>query len=174
MVNNELWSEAWEDAWQQQPDLAHVFRQAQLAGGVRVSSTKYTRHQTRNGTRVLLWFATSTGVQRPYAAEVDYYVELQQPAGASSAVPGREVLAVLRCYNTKPLRDEPDLAALLLEAKDGDFECSAAGVSVVRAVPLQCIPHALNASKATAADGVAWLSFTPVVGRSKRRVFAMP
>ena len=59
-----------------------VFVQAQLQGGVWVTSRSYTRQHTRNGSRVLVDLSasgsSSSSGARPRVAEVEYYVRLQQ------------------------------------------------------------------------------------------------
>lgn len=67
--------------------LASVYKQATLAGGLLVSRTSYKRLQTRNGSRVLVYFRTGSGAamrDTPCAAQVDYFVLLRQPASVAS------------------------------------------------------------------------------------------
>jgi len=87
LINNERWSEEWAAAWDQQVQLASVYKQATLAGGLLVSGTSYKRLQTRNGSRVLVYFRTGSGAamrDTPCAAQVDYFVLLRQPASVAS------------------------------------------------------------------------------------------
>jgi hypothetical protein len=159
--------EEWAAAWEQGAQQAQVFVQAQLQGGVWVTSRSYTRHQTRNGSRVLVDLSasgsSSSGV-RPCVAEVEYYVRLQQLGDYSDVI----VFAMLRVLKTKPVTQHP-VAELLLEAYDGVYE-KRGGVEMVCAVPLQHIRAALNVSFHNV-DGTSMLYATPVVGRSKRVAF---
>jgi hypothetical protein len=172
--------EEWEAAWEQGAQHAHVFVQAQLQGGVGVTSRSYTRHQTRNGSRVLVDLSASghsgsgsSSNVRPRVAEVEYYVRLQQPGddgdgGGINSSSSRLVFAMLRVLKTKPVTQHP-VADLLLEAYDGVYE-QRGGVDMVCAVPLQHIRAALNVSFHNIA-GTDMLYGTPVVGRSKRVAF---
>lgn len=120
---HELWTPEWEEAWDVQRELAMLYKRAWLEGGVLVTSMQYSRHKSRNASRVLVAFETSPGNQQYYAAEVDYYVQLRQPAaGGSSASSSASsvVMAVLRCFKCRDVTD-PDLAELLLTAVDGDL-----------------------------------------------------
>ena len=68
--------------------LASVYKQATLAGGLLLSGTSYQRLQTRNGSRVLVFFRSGSGAairDTPYAAQVDYFVLLRQPASVAPA-----------------------------------------------------------------------------------------
>jgi hypothetical protein len=58
LMQHGLWGD-WEEHWAQQAELAQVFTQAQLAGGTWVTSRSYTRHQTRNASRVLVALRSS-------------------------------------------------------------------------------------------------------------------
>jgi hypothetical protein len=78
-------------------------------------------------------------------------------------------MAVILCYKTRQ-REEPDLATILLEAKDGDWERDSAGSLRLRAVPLDLIICPLHTHVRHPAQGQALLSFVPVMGRSRRVV----
>ena len=70
--------EEWAAAWEQGAQQAQVFVQAQLQGGVWVTSRSYTRHQTRNGSRVLVDLSasgssSSSGVCRAQLAVIAEY-----------------------------------------------------------------------------------------------------
>jgi hypothetical protein len=165
--------EEWEAAWEQGQQQAEVFSQAQLQGGTWVTSRSYARHQTRNGSRVLVDVSN-----RQHVAEVEYYVQLRQPegddagnisGGSSTSSSSSVVVAMLCVLRTKP-RMQHAVADLLLEAYDGDYE-QQGGVDRVRAIPLQQIQAALNVSRTCVAG--TWMLFaTPVVGRSKRVPFS--
>jgi hypothetical protein len=95
----------WAAAWEQGAQQAQVYVQAQLQGGVWVTSRSYTRHQTRNGSRVLVNLTASGGSSsssnnssgvRPRVAEVEYYVRLQQLGDSSDVI----VFAMLRVLKT--------------------------------------------------------------------------
>jgi hypothetical protein len=174
---HELWTPEWEEAWDMQRELAMLYKRAWLEGDVLVTSMQYSRHKSRNASRVLVAFETSPGNQQYYAAEVDYYVQLRQPAaGGSSASSSASsvVMAVLRCFKCRDVTD-PDLAELLLTAVDGDFEHNAqTGQPIIRCIPLQYICYALDTSRRQFDDGGCLLCFTPVFNRSKRIAFARP
>lgn len=154
-----------------------------MAGGLLLSGTSYQRLQTRNGSRVLVFFRSGSGAamrDTPYAAQVDYFVLLRQPANVAPAAASAgqhsnssaagvcmEKLAVLQVYNTRELVD-PDLADLMLAAKEGDFE-SRAVEGTLRAVPLDVIQNGLHSCKLS--DGK--LLFVEVAGRSRKGAFAV-
>lgn len=147
-----------------------------MAGGLLVSGTSYQRLQTRNGSRVLVYFRSGSGAamrDTPYAAQVDYFVLLRQPATVAPAAASAgqhssrstgvcmEKLAVLQVYNTRELVDS-DLADLMLAAKEDDFESRAVGT--LRAVPLDVIQNGLHSCQLS--DGK--LLFVEVAGRSRK------
>lgn len=80
-------------------DAYHKALGQQLEGSVLVTSMQYSRHKSRNASRVLVAFETSPGNQQYYAAEVDYYVQLRQPAagGSSASSSATAVLSWLCC-----------------------------------------------------------------------------
>lgn len=85
MVSNSLWSTAWAAGWeQQQQQFATAYKSAMLAGGMLVTSTSYLRHRSRDGSRVLVYFASPAGTQRPWACEVDSYIQPQQPSAPAA------------------------------------------------------------------------------------------
>jgi hypothetical protein len=162
---HELWDEAWDDCWDQQPELAQVYERAMLDGGVLVTSTLYKRHQTRNGTRVLVPFATNTQQRHYRACEAQLYIVLRQPPQQGQAG-GQVVLAGVFEFKAQQVVDD-DIADLLLVGRVDDFETNQAGEVILRFLPLDCISNALDVCED---DGQ--LSFTPVVSRSKRIAFA--
>mgnify|MGYP001810848335 FL=1 len=178
MVAANLW-QLWEPAWDEQGFLARVFEQAQLLGGIRVTSHSYSRLETRNGSMVLLQHPSRTAAGL-YAAEVDYFVQLQLPeadssgTGAGSSRSSRvQTVAMVRLLKTKPQREDAAstaVAGVLLEAYADTFE-QQHGVDRVWAVPLEHILAALDAC-CTICDGRRMLTLTPVVGRSKRVPFS--
>jgi len=201
MVNNGLWSEAWDAGWDEQRQYAAAYRSAMLAGGMLATSTSYRRHRSRDGSRVLVFFASPAGDQRPWACEVDCYIQLQQPpqastgqgqasssdpataaAGAATPTPtatdnqspATVCFALLRVFKTKQPRAEPDLGDMVLEARTGDFERGGA----LYAVPLHLIHCPLHACthvrEGRDGHGVEWLVFVPVEMRSKRIGFQVP
>jgi hypothetical protein len=192
MQANEMWDQEWADVWQQQVQQAAVYAQASLSGGLVVSSTAYKRLQTRNGSRVLVYYRTGSAQNprdTPHAAEVDYFVELSRaadeqqqqqaedaaaPASSNSSSSNTKVaFAILRVFNTQRRVDD-DLAHLLLEAKDGDFLKRADGSVAIRAMPLHLIHNGLHTCKRQISNSSATLMFVEVPGRSKRPVFALP
>lgn len=185
MRNNGLWSDSWAGVWELQPQLASVYSAAILPGGMQVNSVQYLRSRTRNGSRVLVYFATSGDNLRPYAAEVQCFIQLRQPAddsnGAADADGGSSSngdvggggdriapFAMVKCYNTKTPRVEPDLAELLLEARAGDFLQQGR----LWALPLHLIHCPLHTNE-WVADGVKWMMMVPVNNQSKRAGFVI-
>lgn len=181
MNNNGLWTDSWATVWALQPQLASVFNSAIPPGGMQVNSVQYLRSRTRNGSRVLVYYATSGDNLRPYAAEVQRFIKLRQPAagcsssnidGGGSAAGGSSgdeqfaMFAAVKCYNTKTPRDEPDLAELLLEARADEFLQQGR----LWAVPLDLIHCPLHTNERTT-GGVRWLMMVPVSNRSKRAGF---
>jgi hypothetical protein len=179
---NGCWDDEWEAAWELQPQLASMHYTAALANGQVVTSARYQRNRSRNGSRVLLAFETRGGQQRYAAAEVQYYLQLRQPAptgagdGASGGSSrsagcsgGEKCVAVIICYKTRQPRNEPDLATILLEAKHDDWERDSFGHVQLRAVPLDLIIAPLHTHTRRSA-GQTMLSFVPVMGRSRRVV----
>jgi hypothetical protein len=193
MQASEMWTDEWAGAWQQQGQHAAVYTQATLAGGLVVSSTAYKRLQTRNGSRVVVYYCTGSAQNpqdTPFAAEVDMFVELsldeatqqQQQQDAPATVPvgsssssSSEVarFAILRVYKSQR-RVDNDLADLLLEAKEGDFEKRTDGSVAVRAIPLHLIHNGLHTCKRQITVNSTTLMFVEVSGRSKRPVYALP
>jgi hypothetical protein len=162
--------EEWSAAREQGAQQVQVFVQAQLQGGVWVTSRSHTRHQTRNGSRLLVDLSasgssgsSSSSGARPRVAEVEYYVRLQQLGDISDVI----VTAMLCVLKTKPVTQHP-VAELVLKAYDGVYE-KRCWVEMVRAVPLQHNWAALNASFHNV-DRMSMLYATPVMGRSKRGV----
>lgn len=161
--------EQWEAAWQEGAELAQVYVQAQLQGGTWITSRSYTRHQTRNASRVLVdvgsGSSSSSGV-RPRVGEVEYYLKLRQPGddgGDSSS--SSLLIAMLRVLKTK-VQVQHHVADLLLEAHEGVYE-QRSGVDRLWAVPVQHIRAALDVCRQNV-DGTVMLTATPVTGRSKR------
>ena len=154
-----------------------MYVQAQLQGGTWVTSRSYTRHQTRNASRVLVDVGTgsssSTGV-RPRVGEVEYYLKLRQPgddeadSSSSGSSSSSLLIAMLRVLKTK-VQVQHHVADLLLEAYDGVYE-KRSGVDRLWAVPVQHIRAALDVCR-TNYDGTVMLTATPVTGRSKRVAF---
>jgi hypothetical protein len=127
----------------------------------------------------------------PFAAEVDLFVELsldevaqqeqQQQQHASATVPEGSSsssarvarFAILRVYNSQRRVDD-DLADMLLEAKEGDFQKRADGSVALRAIPLHLIHNGLHTCKRQISASSTSLMFVEVSGRSKRPVYALP
>jgi hypothetical protein len=174
LMQHGLW-EDWEEHWAQQAEMAQVYTQAQLSGGTWVTSRSYTRHQTRNASRVLVALRSRDRQNpvRPYVAEVEYYVQLRKPAGegvssSSSGTSDVQVVAMLRVLATK-VPDANPVADVLLMAEAGVYQ-QRDGADRVRAVPLQHIQAALHAC-CTNVGGKPVLTVTPVVSRSTRVAF---
>ena len=188
IIAYQLWTPQWEAAWQQQQQLAVTYKKAILPSGIEITSTEYNKHQSRNASRVIVCQETAGGQQRLAAAEVVCLIKLRQPPHTAATAAGSthgpsavaansssssvnaanqasqlEVarMAMVKCFNTREPRDEADVAELLLEDRQGDFEAR------VRAFPLREILCACH----TCAKATGWLNFVPVVGRSKRAAF---
>jgi hypothetical protein len=182
LVVNERWDEEWAAAWELQPHLASLHTTAVLPSGQVVTSAAYGRSRSRNGSRILMAFETRSGQQSYTAAEVQYFVCVRQtaPAGGvedSGAAPSNAdnpaaaaeiCMAVILCFKTRQPRDEPDLATIMLEAKEGDWERDSAGSLLLRAVPIDLIICPLHTHVRRPAAGQTLLSFVPVMGRSRR------
>jgi hypothetical protein len=133
-----------------------VHTTAVLPGGQVITSVAYGCSRSRNGTRILLAFETRSGQHGYTAAEVQYFVCVWQaapavavndsdagPSSAGSAVGAAAIcMAVILCYRTSQPHEDPDLATILLEAKDGDWEQDSVGAVRQCAVPLDHLPTA--------------------------------
>jgi hypothetical protein len=169
LEHHERRSAAWESGWGLQQQWATVFTAAMLPGGSQVTSRRYLRSRSRDGTRVLVFFETSTGAHEPAACEVECWLQLQQPAAADEGVVVAESFAMLRVWKTTRLED-PDLTDMLLAAKPGAFERDGG----LFAVPLDLVSAPLHACRVDWHDGNSRLLLTPVHGMSKRLGARLP
>ena len=192
MQNHGLWDAEWAGTWAEQQTYATRFPAALLPDGCEITSLAYKRNKSRDGTNVLVYFEQGQG-QRPFVGQVQFFVRLEKPnqqvaegeedgehdhGGAGSSGSGSSSgpdqgdkgsgnsarFAILKWYSCRH-RDEPDLADLLLEAREGDFLAGRGN-----AVPLQLITSPVHVHRRPSA-GDTWLSFVPVLGRSNRLGF---
>jgi hypothetical protein len=177
----------WEGVWHDQQHRTLVYQVAYIPGNTRVMSREYQRSKTRNGTRVQVNFADSSGVMHPFACEVLRLIELQPMSSAATGGTsssfinsraaaaeqhgnlsgGTELSVMVRQYNTVARTDQPELADVLLEAKVDDFHPQPF------LVDLTDIICALNACEVSR-EGVRWLQFPPHHSMSTGYVCDLP
>lgn len=152
------WREVWEDdilVWQHDS--------ASMGTGQLLHGVSYKRASSRDSTNFLIYYEVGQmqAELRPYVGQAQLFLRLEHPQTGQQA---RVVIS--NFYKLKPVRDEPDLADIVLQSARGQFHPQQCGDAVLlQMIRSPVIKHVAQVCR-PGQDAEEWWSFVPFTFRS--------